>query len=614
MRGHMKRMLQAALGLVFLIPALIVKDTYISLALYILALLSSGGTVLLSALRNLFSGEIFDENLLMALAAAGAFCIGEYPEAVSVMLLYQIGETFQAYAVGRSRKSIQSLMDIRPDHANIESDGEIIEVDPADVHPGDVFIVKMGERIPLDGRIIKGETSIDVSALTGESVPRDVKEGDEVLSGSINLTGMIRAEAIKEFEDSTASKILDLVENAASKKAKSEYFITSFARWYTPTVVISALLLAALPPIFLPGAVFSDWLYRALTFLVISCPCALVISVPLSYFAGLGRASRFGILIKGSNYLDALSKINSVVFDKTGTLTKGVFKVQSVHAETLSDAEILTYAAHAENFSRHPIAEAIQKAAEGFIDVSRISSVSELPGLGVFAVVDGHEVACGNHRLLESQNLPMPEFAQSQTTVFVLIDGKYEGAITLADVVKPEAALSIQKLRALGVKRLAMLTGDKKEVGQRVARDLNLDEAATELLPGDKVSEFERLIEGAPKKTKTAFVGDGMNDAPVLARADVGIAMGSLGSDAAIEAADVVIMTDELTRIPEAIELSKATNRIVVQNIVFSLFVKFLVLALSAFGFASMWAAVFADVGVCVIAILNAMRLLKRNE
>ena len=612
MRQNKKRITRIALGILFFIPALFIKNTYISLAFYILSLLFAGGTVFLSAVRNLFSGEIFDENLLMVIAAAGAFAIGEYPEAVSVMLLYQIGETFQSIAVNRSRKSIQSLMDIRPDHANIDQDGEIIEVDPSSIHPGDTFIVKSGERIPLDGIITDGASSVDVSALTGESKLRDVLTGDEVLSGSINLTGLIRVEATRDFEESTASKILELVENAASKKSKSENFITSFARWYTPTVVILAVLLAFLPPIFVAGAVFSDWLYRALTFLVISCPCALVISVPLSYFAGLGRASRQGILIKGSNYLDALSKITSIVFDKTGTLTKGVFKVQSVNSETLSESALLSYAAHAENFSHHPIAEAIQKAAEGTIDVERITSVSELPGLGVFAVVDGREIACGNHRLLESQNLPVPEISFSGTTVYVLIDGKYEGAITLSDEVKPEAAYAIQLLRTLGAKRLIMLTGDKDEVGQKVGRDLQLDEAVTELLPGDKVSEFERLIENVSKKTKTAFVGDGMNDAPVLARADVGIAMGSLGSDAAIEAADVVIMTDELTRIPEAIKLSKATNRIVIQNIVFALFVKFLVLALSAVGFASMWAAVFADVGVCIIAILNAMRLLKK--
>lgn len=612
MRQNKKRIARIALGILFFIPALFIKNTYISLAFYILSLLFAGGTVFLSAIRNLFSGEIFDENLLMVIAAAGAFAIGEYPEAVSVMLLYQIGETFQTIAVNRSRKSIQSLMDIRPDHANIDQDGEIIEVDPSSIHPGDTFIVKSGERIPLDGIITDGASSVDVSALTGESKLRDVLTGDEVLSGSINLTGLIRVEATRGFEESTASKILDLVENAASKKSKSENFITSFARWYTPTVVILAVLLAFLPPIFVDGAVFSDWLYRALTFLVISCPCALIISVPLSYFAGLGRASRQGILIKGSNYLDALSKITSIVFDKTGTLTKGVFKVQSVNSETLSESALLRYAAHAENFSHHPIAEAIQKAAEGTIDAERISSVSELPGLGVFAVVDGREIACGNRRLLESQNLPVPEISFSGTTVYMLIDGKYEGAIMLSDEVKPEAAYAIQLLRTLGAKRLIMLTGDKDEIGQKVGRDLQLDEAVTELLPGDKVSEFERLIENVSKKTKTAFVGDGMNDAPVLARADVGIAMGSLGSDAAIEAADVVIMTDELTRIPEAIKLSKATNRIVIQNIVFALFVKFLVLALSAVGFASMWAAVFADVGVCIIAILNAMRLLKK--
>ncbi|MBE5792380.1 MAG: cadmium-translocating P-type ATPase [Clostridiales bacterium] len=612
MKGNKKRILQIALGCLFFIPALFVKNTYLSLSLYVLSILSAGYAVFLSAIRNLFSGEIFDENLLMVIAAIGAFCIGEYPEAVSVMILYQVGETFQSYAVGRSRKSIQSLMDIRPDYANIEKDGEIIEADPYSLQIGDVFIVKSGERIPLDGVIESGATSIDTSALTGETKLKDAMEGDEVLSGSINLTGLIRVRATKVFEDSTASKILELVENASSKKSRSENFITSFARWYTPSVVILAILLAILPPIFLPGAVFSDWLYRSLTFLVISCPCALVISVPMTYFAGIGRASRLGVLVKGGNYLDALSKVKSIVFDKTGTLTKGVFKVEHVHAETISESEILSYAAHAESFSRHPIAEAIKKASETPVDTGCISSVSELPGLGVFAVIDGREVALGNQRLLESHNLPVPETSETGTTVFILIDGKYEGYITVNDEIKAEAASAITSLRELGVRNLVMLTGDKKKVGEKVASDLSLTKAVTELLPDDKVSEFENLLENAPKNTKTAFVGDGMNDAPVLARADVGIAMGSLGTDAAIEAADVVIMTDELTRIPDAISLSKSTGSIVKQNIIFALGVKFLVLALSAFGFASMWAAVFADVGVCVIAILNAMRLLKK--
>ena len=612
MKGNKKRILQIALGCLFFIPALFVKKTYVSLSLYILSILSAGGTVFLSAVRNLISGEIFDENLLMVIAAIGAFLIGEYPEAVSVMILYQVGETFQSYAVGRSRKSIQSLMDIRPDYANIEKDGEIVEADPASLKVGDIFIVKSGERIPLDGVIESGSTSIDTSALTGESKLTDATEGDEVLSGSINLTGLIRVRATKAFEDSTASKILELVENASSKKSRSENFITAFARWYTPSVVILAVLLAVLPPLLVPGAAFSDWLYRSLTFLVISCPCALVISVPMTYFAGIGRASRLGVLVKGSNYLDALSKVKSIVFDKTGTLTKGVFKVERVHAETLLKSDILSYAAHAESFSRHPIAEAIKKASSAQIDPNRISSVSELPGLGVFAVIDGYEIALGNQRLLESHHLPVPEISETGTTVFVLIDGKYEGYITVNDEIKPEAASAVASLRSLGIINLVMLTGDKKEVGEKVANDLSLTKAVTELLPGDKVSEFENLLEKAPKNAKTAFVGDGMNDAPVLARADVGIAMGSLGTDAAIEAADVVIMTDELTRIPDAISLSKSTGRIVKQNIVFALGVKFLVLALSAFGFASMWAAVFADVGVCVIAILNAMRLLKK--
>ena len=612
MKANQMRLAQAALSFVLLIAALIIKNPYVSIALYILSLLSSGITVMYSAVQNLFSGDIFDENLLMCIASIGAFIIGEYPEAVAVMMLYQIGEAFQSYAVNRSRKSIKALMDIRPDYANIEKDGEIISVDPETVHVGDVIIIKSGERVPLDAEILEGATSLDTSALTGESALRDASSGDEILSGSINITGLIKARVMKEFEDSTASKILELVENASSKKAKSENFITAFARWYTPIVIGFALLLAVIPPLFVKGALFSDWLYRALTFLVISCPCALVISVPLSYFAGLGRASSMGVLIKGSNYLDALSRVQSIVFDKTGTLTRGVFKVDSVVSEIVSEDELLLLASHAEHFSHHPIAEAIKRAGAQEIDPASISCVSELPGLGVFAVVQGREIACGNHRLLENIGHPIPESTHAGTNVYVTIDGQYAGFITVSDEIKPEAPEAVSSLRALGIRNMTMLTGDKREVGEKVAKDLALDSAVTELLPGDKVNEFEALMKTMPKGTKTAFVGDGINDAPVLARADIGIAMGSLGSDAAIEAADVVIMTDELTRIADAIRLSKSTGRIVIENIAFALGVKFIVLILGAIGFASMWAAVFADVGVCVIAILNAMRLLKK--
>ena len=612
MKANQMRLAQAALSFVLLIAALIIKNPYVSIALYILSLLSSGITVMYSAVQNLFSGDIFDENLLMCIASIGAFIIGEYPEAVAVMMLYQIGEAFQSYAVNRSRKSIKALMDIRPDYANIEKDGEIVSVDPETVHVGDVIIIKSGERVPLDAEILEGATSLDTSALTGESALRDASSGDEILSGSINITGLIKARVMKEFEDSTASKILELVENASSKKAKSENFITAFARWYTPIVIGFALLLAVIPPLFVKGALFSDWLYRALTFLVISCPCALVISVPLSYFAGLGRASSMGVLIKGSNYLDALSRVQSIVFDKTGTLTRGVFKVDSVVSEIVSEDELLLLASHAEHFSHHPIAEAIKRAGAQEIDPASISCVSELPGLGVFAVVQGREIACGNHRLLENIGHPIPESTHAGTNVYVTIDGQYAGFITVSDEIKPEAPEAVSSLRALGIRNMTMLTGDKREVGEKVAKDLALDSAVTELLPGDKVNEFEALLKTMPKGTKTAFVGDGINDAPVLARADIGIAMGSLGSDAAIEAADVVIMTDELTRIADAIRLSKSTGRIVIENIAFALGVKFIVLILGAIGFASMWAAVFADVGVCVIAILNAMRLLKK--
>jgi len=611
----MKRemLIRILIGVSLLTAALIVSafSSAVSLILYIAAFLVCGYDVIIDAFRNVLSFELLDENFLMSIAAVGAFFVGEYPEAVAVMLLFQVGEAFQSYAVGKSRKSIRALMDIRPDTANLIKDGEAETVSPEEVHPGDLILIKPGERVPLDCVIVAGQTALDTSALTGESMPLDAFVGDTLLSGSINLTGAVTCRTEKEFDQSTASRILELVENASGKKSRSENFITAFSHWYTPFVVACAALLAVIPPIFIKDTVFSDWLYRALTFLVISCPCALVISVPMSFFAALGNASRRGILIKGSNYLEALSKAESVVFDKTGTLTKGIFRAEKVHAEGISESELLRLAAHAESFSRHPIAVSIVNAYEGSIDAGAISSVSELSGFGVVATVDGKEIVLGNDRLLSSMNIPFPETDFAGTCVYAAVNGTFAGYILVSDEVKETTLPAVKELKSLGIKHLTMLTGDKEKIGRKVAAELGLDGAETDLLPGDKVQRLEFLLEKTSSGKKLVYVGDGMNDAPVLARADIGIAMGSLGSDAAIEAADIVIMTDELTKIPEAIRLSVKTRAIVMQNIVFSLSVKFLVLFLGAIGFASMWAAVFADVGVAFIAILNAMRLLK---
>ncbi|MDF2870752.1 MAG: cadmium-translocating P-type ATPase [Anaerocolumna sp.] len=579
------------------------------LAVFLIVYLVIGGDILLKAGRNILHGQVFDENFLMAVATVGAFFLGEYPEGVAVMLFYQVGEWFQSYAVSKSRRSISELMDIRPDYANVLREGKLVQVDPEEVLVGDTVVVKPGERIPLDGIVLEGISTVDTSALTGESVPRDVQPGQDIISGCINQTGVLNIKVTKEFEQSTVAKILELVENASDKKSKSENFITKFARYYTPIVVIAAVLLAVLPPLLL-GQEFSIWIARALTFLVISCPCALVISIPLSFFGGIGGASKSGVLVKGSNYLEALADTEIVVFDKTGTLTKGSFAVSKILPEEITVEELLEIAAYAEDYSNHPIALSIKKAFGKEIDTSRIGEIEEIPGHGVKAVIDGKEVLAGNAKLMKRENILNKEEQQAGTVVHLSIDGKYAGYICIEDEIKEDSPRAIQDLKAAGIRKTVMLTGDADVVGQKVASELKLTKAYTELLPADKVDRMEELMQEKSPKGKLAFVGDGINDAPVLARADIGIAMGGLGSDAAIEAADVVIMTDEPSKIAEVMKISKKTLRIVRQNIVLALGVKGVVLILGALGFASMWAAVFSDVGVSVIAILNAMRAL----
>ncbi len=572
-----------------------------------------GWDVLWKAVRNIVHGQVFDENFLMALATVGAFFTGEFPEGVAVMLFYQVGELFQSYAVGRSRISIASLMDIRPDYANIERDGQLKQVDPGEVAVGDVIVVKAGEKVPLDGVILEGASSLDTAALTGESLPRDVEPGDDVISGCINQSGLLRVRVTKAFGESTVARILNLVENSSSKKAKAENFITKFARYYTPCVVIGALLLAVLPPLFFGGA-WNDWIHRALIFLVISCPCALVISVPLSFFGGIGGASKCGILVKGGNYMEVLAGTDIVVFDKTGTLTKGVFNVTAIHPDTVSEAQLLELAALAESYSDHPISRSLKEAYNQEIDTRRVRDVEELAGRGVRAVIDGKSVCVGNDTFMDELGVKWHPCHHIGTTVHVEVDGLYAGHIVISDEIKADAADAIGLLRQQGVRKTVMLTGDAKAVGESVAQQLGIDEVYTQLLPADKVARVEELLENKGPKEKLAFVGDGINDAPVLSRADIGIAMGAMGSDAAIEAADVVLMDDKPSKIAMAIEIAKKTLRIVRQNIVFALAVKALVLALGAFGLANMWEAVFADVGVSVIAILNAMRALRTNK
>lgn len=569
-----------------------------------------GWDVLWRAARNIAHGQVFDENFLMALATIGAFVLGEFPEAVEVMLFYQIGELFQSYAVGKSRQSITALMDIRPDYANIERGGALEQVDPDEVAVGDIIVIKAGEKIPLDGVIIEGSSSLDTAALTGESLPREVTAGDDVISGCINQSGLLRVRVSKEFGESTVSKILDLVENSSSKKARAENFITKFARYYTPVVVIGAVLLALLPPLLLGGS-WNTWIERALIFLVISCPCALVISIPLSFFGGIGGASKAGILVKGSNYLEALSETEIVVFDKTGTLTKGVFQVTAVHPDTLPESRLLELAALAESFSDHPISRSLRQAYGKPIDSSRVSDVEELSGHGVQARVDGLLICAGNGKLMDRTGVQWHDCHLTGTVVHIAVDGCYGGHIVISDTVKPDAAGAIAALKQMGIRQTVMLTGDARAVAEQTAGQLGLDSFHAGLLPADKVARVEELLEQKSAKGKLAFVGDGINDAPVLSRADIGIAMGGLGSDAAIEAADIVLMDDQPSKIASAMRISKKTLRIVKQNIVFSLGVKGLILLLGAVGLASMQAAIFADVGVMILAVLNASRALK---
>ena len=569
-----------------------------------------GWDVLWRAIRNIKNGQVFDENFLMSVATVGAFGCGEYPEAVAVMLFYQVGELFQSVAVDRSRKSISALMDIRPDYANMERNGELVQVDPEEVSVGDVIVVKAGERVPLDGTVLEGTSSLDTAALTGESLPRDVQAGDEVVSGCVNLTGVLHVKVNKPFGESTVAKILDLVENSSSKKAKAENFITKFARYYTPAVVFAALVLAALPPLLGLGP-WLMWVQRALNFLVVSCPCALVISIPLSFFGGIGGASKQGILVKGGNYLEALAQAGIVVFDKTGTLTKGSFEVTAVHPQQVSEQELLELAALAERFSDHPISRSIQAACQSAPDPNRVTDAKEIAGHGVRAVVDGKTVLAGNQKLMDQFHIPFEDACHHVGTIIhVAVDGVYMGHIVISDQVKEGAKETLRDLKAAGMRKTVMLTGDSQAVGQAVARQLGLDEVHAELLPGDKVDQVERLLQSKGPKEQLVFVGDGINDAPVLSRADIGVAMGAMGSDAAIEAADIVLMDDDLKKLPVAVRIARKTLRIVRENIVFALAVKFLVLILSALGVANMWWAVFADVGVSVIAILNSMRML----
>ena len=579
--------------------------------IYIVSYCIVGLDIVWKAVRNITRGKVFDENFLMTIATIGAFAIGEFPEAVAVMLFYQIGELFQSYAVDKSRKSIASLMNIRPDFANVKRDNQIIKVNPEEVKIGETIVVKPGEKIPLDGIIVEGNSLVDTSALTGESIPKEVGSGDEVLSGCINQNGLLTIKVEKEFGESTVSKILDLVENASSKKSKSENFISKFAKYYTPIVVITAVLLAIIPPFILKDATFIDWLYRALTFLVVSCPCALVISIPLGFFGGIGGASKMGILVKGSNYLEALSKAEIVVFDKTGTLTQGVFKVQKIHPVDISKDELIELTAYAESYSNHPISVSIREAYGKEMDHNRIEKIQELPGLGVIAKVDEKEILAGNEKLMQQKKIQYSKCEEIGTIIYIAIENKYAGYIVIADEIKEDAKKTIKELKKNNISKTIMLTGDKKEVGESVAKKLGIDQVYTELLPDGKVEKMEKLLKETSQTGKLVFVGDGINDAPVLALSDIGIAMGGLGADSAIEAADIVIMTDEPSKIVNAIKISKKTMRIVKENIIFAISIKVAVLILSAFGLSNMWEAVFADVGVSVIAILNALRVLK---
>lgn len=603
--------LMIALSVIPVVPS----KGVIRFVLFMIPYLVIGYDILRKAFKGILNRQVFDENFLMAVATVGAILLGDYVEGTAVMLFYQIGELFQSYAVGKSRRNISELMDIRPDYANVEVDGEITQVDPDEVEIGTVIVVRPGEKVPIDGVVEQGKASLNTSALTGESKPREVQEGDEVISGCINMTGLLHIRTTKEFGESTVSKILDLVENSSSKKSRSENFITKFAKYYTPAVCYGALALAVLPPLVRMFAMgldpsFGDWIYRALTFLVISCPCALVISIPLSFFAGLGGASHEGVLVKGSNYLETLAGVKCVVFDKTGTMTQGVFEVIGVHHSKLEEQKLLEYAAHAECHSTHPISKSLCKAYQGKIDQSRVTDVEEIGGNGIIAVVDGKKIAVGNSKLMRKIGVACQECHKVGTVVHVAIDGEYSGHILIADVLKPNAKKAIEALHRAGIAHTVMLTGDDSRVAAQIAEELRISEVHSELLPGDKVTQVEALLAKQPAKSKLAFVGDGINDAPVLSRADIGIAMGALGSDAAIEAADVVLMDDDPLKISKAIRIARKCIRIVYENIYFAIGIKLLCLLLGAIGIANMWFAIFADVGVMVLAVLNAIRAL----
>lgn len=611
MKKQKKQLFKIIVAAIIFCGAFFAPDIwYLPDGMFLLSYLVVGLDVIKKALRNIVNGQIFDENFLMTLATFGAVALGEYSEAVGVMLFYQIGELFQSYAVNKSRRSVAALMDIRPDYANLKTKDGLKTVSPDEVLPGDVIVIRPGERVPLDGEIVKGDSLVDTSAITGESVPRELGVGSPIVSGCVNINGLLEVRVKSVYAESTVSKILDLVENSTVKKAKVEQFITKFARYYTPAVVLLAVALAVLPPLLITGESFADWVYRALTFLVISCPCALVISVPLSFFGGIGAASRQGILVKGGNYLQALSEAEIVVFDKTGTLTKGSFSVVDVNPEKISAAELLKYAAYAGVHSGHPVSQSIRTAYKGEIDISQVNAFEEIPAHGVSAVVDGRQIYVGSSRLLKKYQINYPEVNTVGSVIYVAVDGKFAGWIRIADEIKSDSKATVADLKTMGVRRTVMLTGDTRRVGEAVAAELGLDEVCTELLPAGKVEKVEELLRGKSASGKLIFVGDGLNDAPVLARADIGIAMGGIGSDAAVEAADIVIMTDEPSKIATAMRISKKTLTIVKQNIVFALAVKFAVLGMGAVGMATMWEAVFADVGVSVIAILNAIRTL----
>ena len=607
-----KRLCFIIASVILFVFSMIVKfeNVWINNIIFLISYLLVGIKILKKAIKNILRGKVFDENFLMSLATVGAFAVGEFPEAAMVMILYQIGELFQDYAVNKSRKSIASLMDIRPDYANVYRDDKIEKVNPSEVAIGEIIVIKPGEKIPLDGTVVEGTSMLDTSALTGESVPRKIEVGDDALSGTINETGLIKVKVTKPFGESTVNKILDLVENASSKKSKSEKFITKFAKYYTPTVVIIAVIIALIPPLIIQDATFKDWIYKALSFLVVSCPCALVISIPLGFFGGIGGASKLGILIKGSNALEALADVETVIFDKTGTLTKGVFEVQDVKNFEIEKEELVRLVAHAEKFSTHPVAESVKRFYNNEIDENIIGNIEEIGGYGIIANIENKEVLVGNDKLMAKKNIAYEKCGEAGTILYVAIDNKFAGYILISDKIKDDSEKALKELKKMNIKKTVMLTGDRKEVANSVGKKLKLDEVFSELLPDGKVEKVEELMKVKSSKGELAFVGDGINDAPVLVVSDVGIAMGGLGSDAAIEAADIVIMTDEPSKISKAIKIAKKTMRIVKENIVFALAVKFIVLLLTVIGVSTMWEAVFADVGVSVIAILNSLRML----